>query len=55
LTNPISRGDPCTYASNSISRGMSFFNGSEGSVSDIEKYDNNMIDVIYDIFNILIL
>lgn len=44
LTNPVSRGDP-NFGSNSTSRGISFMVGSEGNVSEMEKYDNYMVNV----------
>ena len=46
LTNPTSRGDPSKNASNSTSRGLSFATNSEGSITEIEKYDSYMINVI---------
>ena len=46
VTNPISRGDYSNYESNATSRGMSFMVGAEGNISEMDKYDNHMVNVI---------
>ena len=50
LTNPVSRGGPSNFGSNSSSRGMSFMVGSVGNISEIDRYDNYMVNVIYFLF-----
>lgn len=49
-TGPVSRGEQSNIGSNSTSRGMSFMVGSEGNISEMEKYDNYMMNVTNDLF-----